>query len=126
MCYSSYYIAIERSSQVIITIFIVNNIITITIKTEQHQLYFDANWGTNATTSAILNKRSRISPTPSKESVALASSSLEMRGLKKELGSINGSSNKYYDQFNGIPHALVGAAMIRLFVIDVMGKRFLS
>ena len=69
----------------------------------------------------MMNKRSRTAPTPSKESVALVSSSLEMRGLKKELGSINGSTNKYYDQFNGIPHALVGAAMIRLFVIDVMG-----
>jgi len=69
----------------------------------------------------MMKKRSRISPTPSKESVALVSSSLEMRGLKKELGSINGSTNKYYDQFNGIPHALVGAAMIRLFVIDAMG-----
>ena len=68
-----------------------------------------------------MNKRSRTSPTPSTESVALASSSVEMKGLKKELGSINDSSDNYYDQFNGIPHGLVGAAMMRLFVIDVMG-----
>jgi uncharacterized membrane protein YjjP (DUF1212 family) len=61
-----------------------------------------------------MNKRSRTSPTPSTESV-------EMKGLKKELGSINDSSDNYYDQFNGVPHGLVGAAMMRLFVNDVMG-----
>ena len=103
--------------------------------TGQHLQYFDAHWGIQTSSTVNHKKLSRITPSSSpvasspaeslsqqsSPSSSLSTLSIEMNRLKKVLWDVDSVANKYYELFNCTPHSLVGAALIRLFIIDVMG-----